>query len=326
MSSNVAVIGAGVLGLCTGICLVEAGHRVTIYTKSLVAQNVSAAAGAMFLPIWAESPENSGVSRVPGWAIQTWQVLKKQVNTGCGVEWMRATEMFRKRTVPPDYLRSCLVDIECADDENLPADFKFRWSFTTIMIEPKRYLDCMLQKFTELGGKIETHTLMNTQDAVNLPEPIVVNCAGLGSGDLFHDSALQPVKGQLVLLRPTALPSIIGAGEFVVLPRPDALVLGSLFMESYETEEPTLHHTELLWNTISAWTLPESNIGIGLPHGTLDRNQIIGTVACLRPYRHHGPRVEAEIIQSKKIIHNYGHGGSGYTLGWGCAKTVVDMI
>jgi glycine/D-amino acid oxidase-like deaminating enzyme len=28
----------------------------------------------------------------------------------------------------------------------------------------------------------------------------------------------------------------------------------------------------------------------------------------------------------KNIIHNYGHGGAGLTLGWGCAGDVVEML
>jgi glycine/D-amino acid oxidase-like deaminating enzyme len=40
---------------------------------------------------------------------------------------------------------------------------------------------------------------------------------------------------------------------------------------------------------------------------------------CLRPFRPAGPRLEAERFGGKAVIHNYGHGGSGWSLGWGCA-------
>jgi D-amino-acid oxidase len=32
------------------------------------------------------------------------------------------------------------------------------------------------------------------------------------------------------------------------------------------------------------------------------------------------------MINGKKIIHNYGHGGAGVTLSWGCADEIVEMI
>jgi D-amino-acid oxidase len=52
--------------------------------------------------------------------------------------------------------------------------------------------------------------------------------------------------------------------------------------------------------------------------------------AGLRPLRMGGIRLEMEVIQinktAHKVIHNYGHGGSGVTLCWGCAYNVCDII
>lgn len=49
-----------------------------------------------------------------------------------------------------------------------------------------------------------------------------------------------------------------------------------------------------------------------------------------RPYRKNGIRVEKEIkkFESKqmKIVHNYGHGGNGVTLHWGCAITAAELV
>src|SRR5262245_38766357 len=47
----------------------------------------------------------------------------------------------------------------------------------------------------------------------------------------------------------------------------------------------------------------------------------------VRPYRPKGPRVElvAEPLNGKRLIHNYGHGGAGITLSWGCASVVADL-
>jgi D-amino-acid oxidase len=45
----------------------------------------------------------------------------------------------------------------------------------------------------------------------------------------------------------------------------------------------------------------------------------------LRPARHR-VRLEREDHPSRAIIHNYGHGGSGLTLSWGCALDVVALL
>ncbi|HEX7872120.1 MAG TPA: FAD-dependent oxidoreductase [Sphingobium sp.] len=47
---------------------------------------------------------------------------------------------------------------------------------------------------------------------------------------------------------------------------------------------------------------------------------------CLRPFRVSGPRMEMEEIGSKKVVHHYGHGGSGWSLSWGSAQEIMPLI
>ena len=49
-------------------------------------------------------------------------------------------------------------------------------------------------------------------------------------------------------------------------------------------------------------------------------------IAGVRPYRNGSYRLEAETIANKFIVHNYGHGGCGITLSWGCAVKVRDIV
>lgn len=53
--------------------------------------------------------------------------------------------------------------------------------------------------------------------------------------------------------------------------------------------------------------------------------RIIDVSVCTRPFRAQGPRIEAQRIGHKTIIHNYGHGGSGWSLSWGSAQLAVQM-
>jgi D-amino-acid oxidase len=52
---------------------------------------------------------------------------------------------------------------------------------------------------------------------------------------------------------------------------------------------------------------------------------IVGVSVGLRPSRKE-VRLEAEVISGRKVIHNYGHGGAGVTLSWGCADEVARML
>ena len=49
-------------------------------------------------------------------------------------------------------------------------------------------------------------------------------------------------------------------------------------------------------------------------------------IAGLRPYREQTYRLEPEVVGNKFVVHNYGHGGAGITLSWGCAHEVVDIV
>ena len=58
----------------------------------------------------------------------------------------------------------------------------------------------------------------------------------------------------------------------------------------------------------------------------ISRENIIGTNTGIRPYRKTGVRLEAEWLQDKLIIHNYGYGGSGLTLSFGGSNEVLGIL
>jgi glycine/D-amino acid oxidase-like deaminating enzyme len=55
-------------------------------------------------------------------------------------------------------------------------------------------------------------------------------------------------------------------------------------------------------------------------------DRLIDISVCTRPFRAQGPRLEAERRHGKTIVHNYGHGGSGWSLSWGSAKLALPLI
>ena len=46
---------------------------------------------------------------------------------------------------------------------------------------------------------------------------------------------------------------------------------------------------------------------------------------CTRPFRAQGPRIEAERLGDKLVVHNYGHGGSGWSLSWGSGTVALEL-
>jgi glycine/D-amino acid oxidase-like deaminating enzyme len=54
-------------------------------------------------------------------------------------------------------------------------------------------------------------------------------------------------------------------------------------------------------------------------------DRIIDISVCTRPFRAQGPRIEAQRLGAHTVIHNYGHGGSGWSLSWGSARQAVAL-
>lgn len=63
-----------------------------------------------------------------------------------------------------------------------------------------------------------------------------------------------------------------------------------------------------------------------LPKPDLSDSAILRFVHGVRPCRTGGLRLETDEAAGKRIVHNYGHGGCGVTLGLGCAEEVVRLI
>ena len=61
--------------------------------------------------------------------------------------------------------------------------------------------------------------------------------------------------------------------------------------------------------------------GLAPVRAALDR--VFDITVCLRPFRAAGPRLDTEMVGDKLVIHNYGHGGSGWSLSWGSGNIAV---
>jgi glycine/D-amino acid oxidase-like deaminating enzyme len=63
-----------------------------------------------------------------------------------------------------------------------------------------------------------------------------------------------------------------------------------------------------------------------LPLVRADPDRIISLTVCTRPFRSEGVRLETQKLGRKTIVHNYGHGGAGWSLSWGSAEIAVRQV
>jgi D-amino-acid oxidase len=69
----------------------------------------------------------------------------------------------------------------------------------------------------------------------------------------------------------------------------------------------------------------KSSVRLALAPINASWDRIIRTTVGLRPHRPAGFNVSTEKLDAKTIIHNYGHGGAGHSLGWGTGLLAAEL-
>ena len=98
-----------------------------------------------------------------------------------------------------------------------------------MLIEPAIYLPAIMQDYYAAGGEIVIRLFKGQDDALSLSKPVLINCTGLGSRNIFPDDELIPIKGQLSFLLPQEEIDYmtVGNGGLYMLPRKDGILLGA---------------------------------------------------------------------------------------------------
>jgi D-amino-acid oxidase len=299
---RVVVVGAGVTGLTCAIRLAEAGHRVDVLARDLPLETTSVVAAAIWYPYLAEPRE-----RVVAWGADSYRVFADLAREdGTGVRMLPGTEVLLARTGDP-WWASAVPDLVHVGP---PEGYADAWSFTTPVIDMPVYLPWLRARLESLGGTLTRISLGALPQPAD-PGEVVVNCSGLGSRLLAHDSTTRPVRGQVVLVEGVELDrwSLDSTGPTYVVPRSRQVVVGG-------TEQP---------GDWSRTPSPETATDI-LRRATrlvpeLAAARVVGHRAGLRPAR---PAVRLEA--QGRTVHCYGQGGAGVTLSWGCAAEVASIV
>ena len=244
-----AVLGCGAVGLATARLLQQRGAEVTIYAKDLPPHTTSNIAGGQWSPTSVMDPArrtSESDARLARAARLSHRSFQQLPGTEFGIRWIEnyvlsdqpLREWWEHRLVPDLYPD----ERELRPDEHpFPARHALR--FTTLLVEPPVYLTAMVREVRLAGGRIVVRELQSRDEVRDLPEPVVLNCTGLGAKALFGDEELEPVRGQLTFLLPQGdVDYIVIAGGLYMFPRRDGILLGGTFEHgdwSLEVNEET---------------------------------------------------------------------------------------
>jgi glycine/D-amino acid oxidase-like deaminating enzyme len=244
-----AVLGCGAVGLATARLLQRRGHEVTIYARDLPPHTTSNVAGAEWGTFSVAEPSR----RTPEFGEQLVRAARRShrtfqdlVGERYGVRWLDAYELAgappagpRADPVSQALARLTTAPRELGRDEH-PFDRPYVRQFTTMMIEPPVYLEAVLADFRLAGGKVVVREFTDARALLDLPEPVIVNCTGLGSRQLFGDEEMVPAKGQLTVLvpQPEVDYAVLADDLLYMFPRRDGILLGGTFERGEWSLEP----------------------------------------------------------------------------------------
>ncbi|WP_330293582.1 FAD-dependent oxidoreductase [Streptomyces sp. NBC_00576] len=301
------VVGGGVIGLTTALVLAEHGRRVRVWTREPAERTTSAVAGALWWPYRIEPEAFAGE-----WALTSLTVYQELAErpgeTGVrmveGVHaGLRLDELGPWATRVPE-LRETGAGLQA----RLP------------LIDMPVHLGWLRERFLAAGGVVEERSVKDLAEAFESEAvDVVVNCTGLGARELVPDPAVRPVRGQLVVVENPGITTwFTAAGHSDVkttyfFPQPGGLILGG----TAEADE---------WSLVPDPAVAEEIVRrCAEVRPEIAGARVLGHRIGLRPTRD-AVRLDRELrADGRVLVHNYGHGGAGITVAWGCAHDAARL-
>lgn len=315
---RIVVVGAGMSGLCCARLLAEQGHDIVVVSADAMPRTTSYLAAAVWFPT-AVGPAEA----VARWSADTFDVLAAEAAAGVPGVVMRETLVLNRdpgapKQPLPEWSRA-VGDVRAARPDELPPGYDHGLRFVVPLVEMPAYLPNLWNEVLASGAQHVVRRLTTLGEVLDLDPELVINAAGMAAGGLVGDDSMFPIRGQIVRVTNPGLDLSVRdemhpGGRAYVHPRStDCILGGTLDVGTWDTAPDAAETAAIL----------ERCTDIAPRLATC---RVIETLVGLRPGR---AEVRVELDQDLlpvPVIHNYGHGGAGITVGWGCARDVTAYV
>ncbi len=308
MERQVAIVGAGVSGLTCGVLFAERGYRTAIFAEETGQQTTSGAAAALWFPYDAEPAE-----KVLSWALQTYKVLvdlTKDLHSGVSMIELRQFSRTGEIQIP-----DWAIPLGASVTPTVTT-FKSGFTLNVPLMDTTIYLEYLANRFIKAGGGVNANVHLEKLEDISREFDLLINCAGIGARELVQDIDLEPHRGQVAIVpKIDSLSCAIVCDDpplMYAIPRTNDCVCGGTNEVSDNLDADP---------TTTAHILDECSRVL-----KIENPPVLAERVGLRPFRKPGVRLERDRLRDgRTVIHNYGHGGSGFTLSWGCAEEVFAL-
>lgn len=350
---RVLVVGAGVSGLTSALTLAHAGVEVEIVAEKFQSELVSVVAGAL----WEWPPavcgyhrDQTSLARSKAWAMESYEIfcdLARDASTGVFLRrsnfyfthQQTARELHKMNELAPK-VRGFVRDRGLAEANGIDPAYGVVDAYAHLapMIDTDQYMGWLRRQVEAAGVTITQRRVegrLSDQEYALRAEfraDAIVNCTGLGAIQT-HGAPMYPLRGALVRAindgsrmpkvdEAHCIPHPEGSTEqdmvFIVPRGENMLLLGGLTEEDEWSLDIGLHNHQPVRDMYRRCLdfMPV------LTQAQLDPDEPVRVG--LRPVGKGNVCLEREPETS--IVHNYGHGGSGFSFSWGCAHEVANTV